>query len=93
MLRTVLEGLFLFLVPFAAFGLYLYAKGQNPVEPAVWSKKSLSWLTLIALSICFVALVAWGSTHQSANGTYVPSHVAKDGSFVPGAFAPAAPRP
>jgi hypothetical protein len=88
MLRTVLEGLFLFLVPFVAFGLYLYGKGQNPMEPAVWSKKSLSWLTLIALGICFVTLVAWGWTHQTASGTYVPSHVDKAGQFVPGAFKP-----
>jgi hypothetical protein len=86
MLRTILEGIFLFLVPFVAFGLYLYGRGQNPMQPEVWSKKSLSWLTLVALGLCLGALIVWGATHQTARGTYVPSHVDKSGQFVPGAF-------
>jgi Family of unknown function (DUF6111) len=86
MLRTILEGVFLFLVPFVAFGLYLYGKGQNPMQPEVWSKKSLSWLTIIALVICLGAILTWGAAHQTARGTYTPSHVDKSGQFVPGAF-------
>ncbi|MGL4637322.1 MAG: DUF6111 family protein [Beijerinckiaceae bacterium] len=86
MLRIILEGLFLFLLPFAVFGVYLFVRGQNPLHPGVWSKKALSWLTIVALLLCVAAIVFIGANRTVMQGTIIPSHVDKDGRFVPGTF-------
>jgi peptidoglycan/LPS O-acetylase OafA/YrhL len=86
MLRIIAEGLAFFLLPFMLFALYLAIVGQNPLRPDVWSRKALSSLTLAALGLCIVAMVAIGFTVERRGGAYVPSHVDKDGRFVPGQF-------
>jgi hypothetical protein len=86
MLRAILEGLLLFLLPFAGFALYLLGKGQNPLQPEVWSRKALSWLTIAALSLCIAGMVLLGSQRGASQGSFVPSHMDKDGRFVPGQF-------
>jgi peptidoglycan/LPS O-acetylase OafA/YrhL len=86
MLRTILEGVILFALPFLAFGAYLFVRGQNPLHPGVWSKKALSWLTIAALLLCVAGIVFVGVNRQVMQGTIVPSHVDKDGRFVPGTF-------
>jgi Family of unknown function (DUF6111) len=89
MLRVILEGAFLFLLPYAGFAVWLLLKGQNPLEPAVWSRKAMSWLTLVALVVCIAGVIAVGARREVESGTFVPSHVDKDGRFVPGGFRPA----
>jgi hypothetical protein len=86
MLRAILEGLLLFLLPFAGFAVYLLAKGQNPLQPEVWSRKALSWLTIAALLLCIAGMLVLGSQRVAEQGSFVPSHVDKDGRFVPGQF-------
>jgi multisubunit Na+/H+ antiporter MnhB subunit len=86
MLRAILEGFVLFLTPFVGFALYLFAIGQDPMHPEVWSKKALSWLTLAALALCIAGVLALGAGRRSELGAFVPSHVEKDGTFVPGQF-------
>jgi hypothetical protein len=88
MLRTLLEGIFLFFLPFLAFSLYLFVRGQNPLHPVVWSRKALSWLTIAALLLCMAAIVVVGANRTVMQGTIIPSHVDKDGRFVPGVFKP-----
>ncbi len=88
MLRALLEGLILFLLPFAGFSLYLLLEGQNPLHPEVWSRKALSWLTIVALGLCIAGVIALGTQRRVEHGTFVPSHVEKDGTFVPGQFKP-----
>jgi hypothetical protein len=86
MLRVILEGAFLFLLPFAGFGLWLLLKQQNPLEPGVWSRKAMSWLTIVAIAICIVGVVVVGMRREVSGGAFVPSHVDRDGRFVPGGF-------
>jgi Family of unknown function (DUF6111) len=86
MLRVILEGAFLFLLPFAGFAVWLLLKGQNPLEPAVWSRKAMSWLTLAALVVCIAGVIVVGARREVESGTFVPSHVEPDGRFVPGGF-------
>jgi hypothetical protein len=86
MLRVILEGAFLFLLPFAAFAVWLVLKRQNPLEPAVWSRKAMSGLTLAAIVICIAGVIAVGARREVESGTFVPSHVDRDGRFVPGGF-------
>jgi len=86
MLRAVLEGVALFLMPFAGFALYLALAGQNPVHPEVWSRKAVSSLTFAALALCIFGMLWVGVERRSELGTFVPAHVEKDGRFVPGRF-------
>jgi hypothetical protein len=86
MLRVILEGAFLFLLPFAGFGLWLLLKRQNPLEPAVWSRKAMSSLTIAAIAVCIVGVMVVGARREVQDGAFVPSHVDKDGRFVPGEF-------
>jgi hypothetical protein len=88
MLRAILEGVFLFLLPYAGFAVYLVLCGQNPLQPDVWSRKALSWLTLAALVACIIGVGMVGARREMQSGTFVPSHVEPDGSFVPGGFRP-----
>lgn len=88
MLRTIFEGGVLFLIPFVGFALYLVLQGVDPLQPQVWSRKALSSLTLLALSLCLAAILAIGIERKSEQGGFVPSHVDKDGRFVPGQFKP-----
>jgi Family of unknown function (DUF6111) len=86
MLRVILEGAFLFLLPFVGFGLWLLLQRQNPLEPGVWSRKAMSWLTIAAIGICIIGVVVVGARREVQDGAFVPSHVDKDGRFVPGGF-------
>ena len=84
MLRAILEGVALFLMPFMGFALYLAIVGQNPAHPEVWSRKALSWLTMAALALCIAGMLWIGAEHRNDQGVFVPAHVDKDGRFVPG---------
>jgi len=84
MLRAILEGAALFLLPFAGFSLYLAIVGQNPLHPEVWSRKALSGLTIAALGLCIAGLLWVGVEHRNNSGVFTPAHVEKDGRFVPG---------
>jgi hypothetical protein len=86
MTRAVLEGIILFILPFALFAGYLVMQGQNPLHPEVWSRKALSWLTIAALVFCIAGVLAFGASRTRELGAFVPSHVGKDGQFVPGQF-------
>jgi hypothetical protein len=86
MTRAVLEGLVLFILPFAVFAGYLAVQGQSPLHPEVWSRKALSWLTIAALLLCIAGVIAVGVSRKKELGAFVPSHIGKDGQFVPGQF-------
>ncbi|MFM9976041.1 MAG: DUF6111 family protein [Beijerinckiaceae bacterium] len=86
MTRAILEGLVLFFLPFAVFAGYLILQGQSPLHPEVWSRKALSWLTIVALALCIAGVVVIGARRTTELGAFVPSHVGKDGQFVPGQF-------
>jgi Family of unknown function (DUF6111) len=86
MLRAILEGVVLFLLPYVGFAVYLLLKGQNPLQPDVWSRKALSTLTLAALVLCIIGVGVVGANREVQSGPYVPSHVTPDGRFVPGGF-------
>ncbi len=89
MLRAILEGAVLFLLPYAGFALYLLTRRQNPLQPDVWSRNTLSWLTIAAIVICIIGVIAVGANRKVESGVFVPSHVEPDGRFVPGGFRPA----
>jgi Family of unknown function (DUF6111) len=87
MIRQVLIGLALFLAPFAAYALYLWATEEaGPTKSAAWSPLALRWLTIAALVLMIAGFAVWAHYSGAPPGaTYVPAHM-ENGQFVPGAF-------
>jgi hypothetical protein len=86
MIRTVLIGLALFLAPFAAYTLYLWAAEAGPAKGAAWSPLALRWLTIAALMLMIAGFAVWAQYGGAPPGaTYVPAHM-ENGQFVPGTF-------
>ena len=84
MIRPVLTEIALFLAPFAAFAIFLWATRAGVLDRSQWSLSRLAWLLMAALLLMigsFVVLAHWGTV--SPNSTYIPAHT-EDGVFVPG---------
>ena len=84
MIRPVLTEVVLFLAPFVAYAVFLWATRAGVLEPASWPAGRVAWLLLAALSLTiasFVVLAQWGGARPGS--TYVPAHY-EDGRFVPG---------
>jgi heme/copper-type cytochrome/quinol oxidase subunit 3 len=84
MIRPVMTELALFLAPFAAYVVFLWATRAGVVHPQSWSLPVLGWLTIAALVLMigsFVVLAQFsGSPPRS---TYQPAHL-ENGRLVPG---------
>lgn len=84
MIRAIIESLLLFLLPFAGYALYLFARQKPALDPDHWSKPFLSLVItgLVIVSLSFVASALMGERHP---GGYVPAHL-ENGKLVPGTF-------
>jgi hypothetical protein len=74
----------LFLAPFVAYALFLWAAREGVVHPAEWSIPVLAWLSLVAVVLTaggFAMIAEYGGA--PAHSTYVPAHV-ENGKLVPG---------
>jgi hypothetical protein len=74
----------LFLAPFVAYALFLWAVRQGLVHPKEWAPRVLVVLTLIAVALTavgFVLIAEFGGA--PAGSTYVPAHI-ENGKLVPG---------
>ncbi|HXW23503.1 MAG TPA: DUF6111 family protein [Xanthobacteraceae bacterium] len=84
MIRPVLTEVALFLAPFAAYAVFLWATRAGVLEPAAWSMQRLAWLTIAALVLLLGSfLVIAQFSHSRPGSTYVPAHV-EDGKLIPG---------
>jgi hypothetical protein len=84
MIRPVLTELALFLTPFAAYALFLWATRAKVLDLERWRVSTLMWLTIAALVLMlgsFLVLAQFGGSPPGS--TYVPAHV-ENGKFVPG---------
>jgi hypothetical protein len=85
MIRPILTELVLFLIPIAAYALYLWATKRGGVlDRANWPLARLVWLAIAAclsVIVSFLVLAQWGGAPPGS--TYVPAHI-EDGRFVPG---------
>ena len=84
MIRPVLTEVALFLAPFVAYAIYLWATRAGVLHPEAWSLPRIAWLVIAALGLMigsFVVLAQWGGAPPGS--TYVPAHT-EDGKFVPG---------
>jgi hypothetical protein len=84
MIRPVLTELALFLTPFAAYALFLWATRAKVLDLEQWRVSTLMWLTMAALVLMlgsFLVLAQFGGSPPGS--TYVPAHM-ENGKFVPG---------
>ena len=84
MIRPVLTELALFLAPFVAYAIYLWATRAGVLHPESWSIHTLAWLTIAALVMVagsFVVLAQFGGAPPGSS--YTPAHI-EGGKLVPG---------
>lgn len=84
MIRPVATELILFLAPFIAYAIFLWATQADILHPESWPIGRLAWLAIVALVLMagsFVVLAQWGGEPKDA--VYVPAHM-EDGKLVPG---------
>lgn len=84
MIRPVLTEIALFLAPFVAYAIFLWATRAGVMNPEAWSLPRVAWLVIVALVLMlgsFIVLAQWGGSPPGS--TYVPAHI-EDGRFVPG---------
>ena len=84
MIRPVLTEIALFLAPFIAYAIFLWATKAGVLDPNSWTLARIAWLLMAALVLTigsFIALAHWGGAPPGS--TYVPARIA-DGRFVPG---------
>ncbi len=84
MLRSVIEEVLLFVLPFCLFAGYLIVNRRNPLDVEHWSPH-LFWLSSagLALAVVFFAFAAWNAPRSQ--GAYEPPHM-ENGVLVPGRF-------
>lgn len=85
MIRAIAEGLALFLVPFAAFAIYLVLRRRNPASVDAWTGGTAATLALVGLALAALSIFVFGLFEARPRGTYFPAHV-EDGRLVPGHF-------
>lgn len=84
MLRSLIEEILLFVLPFCLFAGYLIVRRRNPLDVEHWSPHvfRLSVVGLV-LAIAFFALAGWLAPRSQ--GAYEPPHM-ENGVLVPGRF-------
>jgi quinol-cytochrome oxidoreductase complex cytochrome b subunit len=85
MIRPAFTELVLFLMPFVAYALFVWATKRGAVlSPANWPLTHVVWL-MIGAFLCvianFIVLAQW--TGAPPGSTYTPAHV-ENGKLVPG---------
>ena len=84
MIRPLLTEVALFLVPFIAYAVFLWATREGVLDPASWPLPRLMWLTICALVLLLGSFVVIAQfSGAPPRSTYVPAHIEK-GRLVPG---------
>ena len=84
MIRTVTTEVGLFLVPFAAYAIFLLATRAGVFLPTAWTLRRVAGLliaSLVLIAGSFLALAQFSGAPPGS--TYVPAHI-ENGKFVPG---------
>jgi hypothetical protein len=86
MLRFVAFDAVFFLLPFAAYALWLVLTRRTLTNAADWQVRTIGYLALAGAVIVVGILVAFVHLDSDApGGVYVPAHL-EDGKIVPGHF-------
>lgn len=84
MIRVVLEGALIFLLPFALFAIVLLLMRRNVLRVDSWSPHAL-WLVVAGLALVIGSLLFAGLFAERSTGAFEPAHM-EDGRLVPGRF-------
>jgi Family of unknown function (DUF6111) len=85
MIRQFATEIALFLSPFAAYALFLWATKTGVLDVSAWSPPRLTGLTVAALMLVIAGFMVLAQFSGAPPGsTYVPAHL-ENGRFVPGA--------
>ncbi len=84
MWRVILEPLLLFATPFVAYALFHLLLRRWPFVSDLWTRGTVSTLTIAGLAVAIVGMVMLGASARST-GVYVPAHI-ENGRLVPGRF-------
>jgi hypothetical protein len=83
-MRSIFTELTLFLTPFAAYALFLWATRIGVLDEKAWSKPRLVWLAIVALVLVIASFLILAQFSGAPPGsTYVPAHM-ENGRLVPG---------
>ena len=85
MIRVIVEAIALFLVPFAAFAVFLLLRRRNPASVDAWTAGTAANLALAGLALAALMIFVFGVFEERPKGAYVPAHV-ENGRVVPGRF-------
>lgn len=84
MFRFIAFDAVFFLLPFAAYALWLIITRRTLRNAEDWQVKTIAWLALVGAVLMVAALVVFVHLDTSPpGGTYVPAHV-ENGVIVPG---------
>ena len=84
MIRQIVTELALFIAPFAAYALFLWAARAGVVDVSAWSPPRVMWLTVAALVLVIAGFAVLAQFSGAPPGsTYVPAHM-ENGRLVPG---------
>ena len=84
MIRTLFTEGALFLSPFAAYAIFLWATRAKVIDPTVWPLRTIWWLTIFALAAMIGGFVVIAEFSGAPVGsTYIPAHL-ENGRLVPG---------
>ena len=85
MIRPVLTEVGIFLIPFAAYAIFLIATRSGVMAQSSWPAHLVAKLVLGSLLLVVISFVLLAHfSGAPPNSTYVPAHI-EDGKFVPGA--------
>ncbi|GJE01717.1 DUF6111 family protein [Methylobacterium isbiliense] len=84
MIRTLLDDIALFLLPFGLYAIYLLARRRSPLLWVHWNDHALR-LALAGGLLVIGSLLAAGLFGERHRTGYVPSHI-ENGRVVPGQF-------
>jgi hypothetical protein len=84
MIRPAFTEIGIFLIPFAAYALFLIATRTGLLAQSSWPVHVIAKLVLGALLLVVVSFVLLAHFSGAApNSTYIPAHI-ENGRFVPG---------
>ena len=84
MIRPFLIEVSLFLAPFVAYAIFVWATQAGMLDPKTWSLPVLGWLVFAAfvlMIVSFVVIAQFGGAPPYSK--YVPAHM-ENGRLVPG---------
>ncbi len=84
MIRPILTEVGIFLIPFAAYALFLLASRAGVFQRASWPNHVLTRLVLGSLLLTIISLVLLANNSGAPPGaTYTPAHM-ENGKLIPG---------